>query len=142
MSQARERPTPALAILLVEDHESTRREMCGILEAEADISVVGQSSTAEEGLRKAHALHPSVVVMDLALPGMNGLAATRRLLAEAPESRILILSNHVGPDLVKLALAAGAKGFVRKDRAFEELIPAVRSVQQNTRFLGQGLDEE
>jgi DNA-binding NarL/FixJ family response regulator len=116
--------------------------MCQLIEGEPDLSVVGQSGSAEEGLRQARQLHPSVIVMDLALPGMNGLAATRHLVAQDPSSRILVLSNHVGPDLVQWSLAAGAKGLVRKDRAFEELIPAIRAVGRNLHFMGEGVETE
>jgi DNA-binding NarL/FixJ family response regulator len=142
MNEVAQIPAPMLDVLLVENHDSTRQEMTHLLEAEPDISVVAQSPTAEDGLKKASQLHPSVVVMDLGLPGMNGLAATRYLLAEDPASRVLVLSNHVGADLVKLALAAGAKGFVRKDHAFEELVPAIRALGREQHYWGKGVDED
>jgi len=142
MDQSPEVPAPLLDVLLVENHAFTRKTMSSLLDAEPDISVVGQCASAEDGLRTAGRLHPSVVVMDLALPGMNGLAATRNLLVQLPESRVLVLSNHVGTDLVRLALAAGAKGFVRKDHAFEELVPAIRALGRDQHYWGTGIDEE
>lgn len=142
MPQRRNSPAPVVEVLLVDDHGPTRQEMCSLLESEADISIIAQSATAEDGLEKAQALSPSVVVMDLGLPGMNGLAATRHLQSAAPGTRVLVLSNHVGPDLVRLALRAGALGFVRKDRAFEELIEAVRAVANGDEFVGSGLGGE
>lgn len=135
-------PAPLLEVLLVDDHEPTRKEMCDLLEGEPDISVIGESGTAEEGLQRARELKPSVVIMDLALPGMNGLVATRHLLSQDPASRVLVLSNHADPDMVQLSLAAGAKGFVRKDSAFEELIPAIRAVGKDLRYMGKGVEPE
>lgn len=135
-------PAPLLEVLLVDDHEPTRKAICNLLEEEPNISVVGESGTAEEGLQRARELQPSVVIMDLALPGMNGLAGTRHLLAQDPACRVLVLSNHAHPDVVRLSLAAGAKGFVQKDRAFEELIPAIRAVGKDLHFLGKGTEPE
>lgn len=142
MDNDQEIPAPMLDILLIDDHEPTRREVCGLIEGEPDLSVVGQSTNAKEGLDKAEQLEPAVIIMDLAMPGMNGLAATRYLMERHPRSRVVVLSNHVGHDLVQLALAAGAKGYVRKDHAYEELVPAVRAVGEDRHFLGAGLEEE
>jgi DNA-binding NarL/FixJ family response regulator len=140
--QAQELPAPLLDVVLIEDHGSTRQEMSSLLDGEPDITVVGQSASAEEGLPEIQNLSPSVVVMDVALPGMNGLAATRRICSEWPNCRVLILSNHIGPDLVRLALSAGARGFVRKENAYEELIPAVRALGQDMHYWGAGIEDE
>ena len=81
-------------------------------------------------------LTPDVVIMDLMLPGMNGVDATRHILVQRPETRVLALSNHCGTALVRVVLDAGCIGYVRKDAAAEELLPAIRSVAVGTQYVG------
>lgn len=128
-------------ILLVDDHTATRQEMISLLKAQGDLDVVGEAAGGEEGIRMAEQLAPDLIVMDVVMPGMNGIEATRAIRAADPTARILALSNHTGHNLVKALLEAGASGYVRKDRAFEELVPAVRAVAAGRQYVGAKVDE-
>jgi LuxR family maltose regulon positive regulatory protein len=128
-------------ILLVDDHAATREEMVSLIEEEDDLDVVGQAADGEEGVRLARERHPDVVVMDVVMPGMNGIAATEAVLASEPRARVLALSNHTGANLVEVVLRAGATGYVRKDRAYEELVPAIRAVAEGKQYIGERVNE-
>ncbi len=124
-----------MRILLVEDHKPTRDEMRVLIERHPDLIVVAEAATGEEGLSRARETVPDVVVMDILLPGMNGVEATRKIRAERPGIRVLALSNHYGESLVKAILDAGGQGYVRKNRAFEELVPALRAVAAGQTYI-------
>lgn len=115
--------------------------MSALISAEKDLRVVAEAATGEEGVLKACELKPEIVVMDILLPGINGIEATKALLANYPEARILVLSNHSGHILVRALLNANAKGYIRKDRAFEELVPAIRAIAAGGKYLGQGIND-
>jgi two-component system, NarL family, invasion response regulator UvrY len=123
--------------MLVEDHELTRRQMASLLEREKDLEVVAEASSGEESVGKAAEAKPDVIVMDVLLPGMSGVKACRSLVDAHHNVRLLVLSNYAGKTLVEAVLDAGALGYVRKDRAFEELIPAVRAVAAGQRYFGE-----
>ncbi len=125
-----------MKILLVDDHVPIREQVKLMLGLEPDMLVVADVGSAEAGIEAARQYRPDVVVMDIMLPGMNGINATSAILSERPETRILVLSNHTGAALVRAVLNAGALGFVSKHRAAEELIPAIRSVAAGKCFLG------
>lgn len=127
-------------ILLVDDHEPTRQEMLRLLGLESDLRVVGMVDTGEQAVQEAKRLQPAVVIMDLMLRGINGIEATKQIVSALPGTKVMALSNHSGRILVECMLTAGALGYVRKDRAYEELIPAIRSICAGQRFLGKGLD--
>lgn len=127
-------------ILLIDDHAKTRKEMTALINAEKDMRVTAEAATGEEGALKALQLKPDLVVMDILLPGINGLEATKTILANNPNMKILALSNHASHILVQAVLGAGAAGYVHKARAFEELVPAIRSVTAGRQYLGQGID--
>src|SRR5215212_3674192 len=97
-----------VTVLLVDDHPLVRRGFRRLLEDDPGISVVGEASNGDEAMLRFRELKPSVVVMDAAMPGMSGLAATRAILAEEPDARILMLSMHSEETLVRQALEAGA----------------------------------
>lgn len=126
-----------MRILLVEDHGPTREEMRDLLETQPDMKVVAEAASGEAGVDKAASEHPDLIVMDILLPGINGLEATRRILAASPGTPVLALSNHFGDSLIQSVFAAGCLGYVRKNRAFEELISAVRSVSTGQRYISQ-----
>lgn len=117
-----------ISVLLVDDHALVRRGFRRILEDEADITVVGEASDGEEAVRMARQLRPRVVVMDCALPDVNGLAATRRILQSSPEIKILMLSMHPEETWVRQALDAGACGYILKNAVDLELSTAIRKV--------------
>jgi DNA-binding NarL/FixJ family response regulator len=117
-----------ITVLLVDDHSLVRRGFRRMLEDEADVEVVGEASDGEEAVRLAKELRPNVVVMDCALPGMNGLQATREILEHRPEASILMLSMHSESTWVRQAIEAGAKGYVLKNALDLELGAAIRKI--------------
>ena len=101
-----------ITVLLVDDHSLVRRGFRRMLEDEADMEVVGEAGDGEESIKLAKKLHPQVVVMDCALPGMNGLDATRQIIEDSPQTAVLMLSMHAENTWVRQAIEAGAKGYV------------------------------
>jgi DNA-binding NarL/FixJ family response regulator len=117
-----------ITVLLVDDHSLVRRGFRRLLEDEPDIDIAGEAGNGEEAIRQALALHPHVVVMDCALPGMNGLDATRQIVQNSPEVAVLMLSMHSENTWVRQAIDAGAKGYILKNAMDLELGPAIRKV--------------
>src|ERR1041385_4245248 len=101
-----------ITVLLVDDHSLVRRGFRRMLEDEPDMQVVGEAGDGEESIKLAKQLHPQVVVMDCALPGMNGLQATRTIMENSPETAVLMLSMHSENTWVRQAIDAGVKGYV------------------------------
>ena len=117
-----------ITVLLVDDHSLVRRGFRRMLEDEPDIDVVGEAGDGEEAIRQVRALRPRVVVMDCALPGMNGLDATRQIMEDVPETAVLMLSMHSENTWVRQATEAGAKGYILKNAMDLELGSAIRKV--------------
>ncbi|HKH98781.1 MAG TPA: response regulator transcription factor [Candidatus Sulfotelmatobacter sp.] len=117
-----------ITVLLVDDHNLVRRGFRRMLEDEPDMEVVGEAGTGEEAIKLAGKFHPQVIVMDCALPGMNGLDATRQILEDTPEVAVLMLSMHTESTWVRQAIDAGAKGYVLKNALDLELGAAIRKV--------------
>jgi DNA-binding NarL/FixJ family response regulator len=117
-----------ITVLLVDDHSLVRRGFRRMLEDEPDMHVVAEAGNGEEAVKLAKELRPHVVVMDCALPGMNGLQATRQILEESPDAAVLMLSMHTEGTWVRQAIEAGAKGYVLKNALELELGAAVRKV--------------
>jgi len=117
-----------ISVLLVDDHSLVRRGFRRILEDENDIEVVGEAADGAEAVKLAGELDPEVIVMDCAMPGVNGLEATRQILAKKPDARVLMLSMHPEETLVKQAMDAGARGYVLKNAVDLELGTAIRRV--------------
>jgi DNA-binding NarL/FixJ family response regulator len=117
-----------ISVLLVDDHSLVRRGFRRLLEDEPDIEVVGEASDGEEAIKLARSLKPRVIVMDCALPGINGLQATRKILQHAPEMLVLMLSMHTEDTWVRQALDAGARGYVLKNAMDLELGSAIRRI--------------
>ena len=117
-----------ITVLLVDDHSLVRRGFRRMLEDEADMEVVGEAGDGEESIKLAKQLHPQVVVMDCALPGMNGLQATRQIMDHVPNTAVLMLSMHTESTWVRQAIEAGAKGYILKDAMDLELGAAIRKV--------------
>jgi DNA-binding NarL/FixJ family response regulator len=117
-----------ISVLLVDDHSLVRRGFRRILEDEPDIEVTGEAGDGKEAVRLVKELAPNVVVMDCAMPNMNGLQATRKILEEKPQTLVLMLSMHPEETLVRQALDAGARGYVLKNAVDLELGAAIRRV--------------
>jgi DNA-binding NarL/FixJ family response regulator len=119
-----------LKILLVDDHALVRRGFRRMLEDETSFHVVGEASDGLEAVARAEELRPDVVVMDCALPQINGVEATRRILAKLPDTAILMLSMHSEDTLIRQALAAGARGYILKNAMDLDLVSAIKKVAE------------
>jgi DNA-binding NarL/FixJ family response regulator len=117
-----------IRVLLVDDHAIVRDGLRSLLDSDKHIEIVGQAGDGLEAVRKAQDLNPDVVVMDIAMPHLNGLEATRRILKASPDSRVLILSQHEDDEHVLDALWAGASGYLLKRAAGAELAEGIKSV--------------
>ena len=127
-----ERP---IRILVVDDHTVVRRGIVHLLEEEPDLQVVGEAGDGAGALEQARALRPDVVLMDIGLPDMSGIEATRRLTAELPQVRVLILTVYDREDFLFRALEAGASGYVLKGADVEDLLQALRTVHAGEVFI-------
>jgi DNA-binding NarL/FixJ family response regulator len=128
-----------ISVLLVDDHSLVRRGFRRILEDEPDIEVTGEAADGAEAVRLAQELAPNVVVMDCAMPNMNGLLATRKILEQQPKTLVLMLSMHPEETLVRQALDAGARGYVLKNAVDLELGAAIRRVMAGETVLDSQL---
>jgi DNA-binding NarL/FixJ family response regulator len=115
-------------ILLVDDHAVVRHGFMMILGAQADMEIVGEAANGREAIELAEQLRPDIVVMDVAMPELNGIEATRRLAASQPHTRVVALSMHKDSVYVREILRAGARGYLLKDSGPEDLVKAVRAV--------------
>ena len=127
-----------IRVLLVDDHAVLRAGLRVLLEAEGDIRVVGEAASGEEGIRKAEELRPDVVVMDLSMPRMDGLEATRRITAAGLPVRVLVLTVDAEADSLVPVLEAGAVGYVAKGASDGQLVEAIRVVSRGDPFLPPG----
>ena len=128
-----------ISVLLVDDHTLVRRGFRRILEDEPDIAVAGEASDGAEAVKLAEELQPKVIVMDCAMPGMNGLEATRKIIAKNNQALVLMLSMHPEETLVRQALDAGARGYVLKNAVDLELGAAIRRVANGETVLDSQL---
>ena len=119
-----------ITVLLVDDHALVRKGFRRMLEDDAAISVVGESSDGEDAVRLAVELKPKVIVMDCALPGLSGIDATRRIRAKIPDAIVLMLSMHSEDTLVRQALEAGARGYILKSALELDLVNAIKRVAE------------
>jgi two-component system, NarL family, response regulator LiaR len=115
-----------ITVMIVDDHEMVRRGACSYLEAQADISVVAQACTGDEAVRLAQEFVPNVVLMDLVMPGMDGVEATRKVKNVSPRTQIIILTSFHQDEYIFPALQAGAISFLLKDVKATELLEAIR----------------
>ena len=128
-------PERSISVLLVDDHALVRHGFRRMLEDDPEITVVGEASDGHDAVKEAIRLRPAVVVMDFALPSMNGAVATRQILKECPETAVLILSMHSEPSYVHTCLDAGARGYLLKNAMDLELVDAVKQVAGGTQVL-------
>jgi two-component system response regulator NreC len=122
-------------LMLVDDHEMIRSGLKSLLQTEDDLVVVGEASNGAEALEKIANLRPDVVVMDISMPVMDGLETTKRMTRQFPESAILVLTVHEDKQYFFQMLQAGAKGYVTKEAAADELVAAIRSVADGHVYL-------
>ena len=122
-------------ILLADDHAVVRQGFKMLLDAQPDMEIVGEACNGREAAEKAEELRPDVVVMDVAMPELNGIEATRRLAASVPRTRVIALSMHKDSVYVREILRAGARGYLLKDSGAEDLVSAIRAVARGESYL-------
>ena len=128
-------PPSAIKILLADDHTIVRQGLKLILAAHSDLEVVGEAANGREAVELAATLKPDIVLMDVAMPELNGIEATRRIVQAAPRLRVLVLSMHKEAVYVREILKAGARGYILKDAIDTELVNAVRSVARGDGYI-------
>lgn len=127
-----------ISVLLVDDHSLVRRGFRRILEDDG-MKVVGEASNGLEAIRLANELKPKVVVMDLSMPQLDGVQATKEIVKDLPETQVLILSMHSDDNYVRNALDAGAMGYLLKSAIDVDLVGAIKEVSEGKRYIGSGL---
>lgn len=132
---------PAIRVLIADDHPLVVEGVRGLLETYDRLDVVGTAANGEEALSAFDRDLPDVVLMDLNMPGLNGLAATEILLERHPQARILILSMHDAPEYIATALRHGAKGYVLKDAPTEDIVSAIEQVHGGGQYLCTGTEQ-
>jgi two-component system, NarL family, response regulator NreC len=128
-----------IRILLADDHAVVRAGFKMILSAQADMEIVGEAGNGREAVESAEELKPDIVVMDVAMPELNGIEATRRLAASLPHTRVVALSMHKDSVYVREILRAGARGYLLKDSPAGDLVSAVRAVASGQSYLSPGV---
>lgn len=128
-----------IRVLLADDHTLVRKGLRSLLDAEADIEVVGEAGDGREAVAQAEALIPDVVLMDITMPGLNGLEAARQLQHTRPEVKILVLTVHANSEYAHQILRAGAAGYLVKQAAVAELIAAIHTVVRGETFISAAL---
>jgi DNA-binding NarL/FixJ family response regulator len=129
-------------VLLVDDHQVVRRGVASVIrDAHPDWEVCGEASTGREAVAAAASLAPDIVVMDISMPDMNGLEATRQILKDNPRTEVLILSMHESEQMVHEMLTAGARGYVLKADAGNDLITAMETVREHKLFFTSKVSE-
>jgi DNA-binding NarL/FixJ family response regulator len=128
-----------ITVLLVDDHSLVRRGFRRILEDEEGMKVVGEAANGVEAIRMAQELKPNVVVMDLSMPELDGVQATKEISKDLPNTKVLVLSMHAEDNYVRNALDAGAKGYLLKSAIDVDLVGAIKAVADGQRYMGSGL---
>jgi len=132
---------PTIRILIVDDHTLFRQGIRKVLDAEGDIEVVGEASDGSQAVALVSEWAPDVVLMDIAMPGMNGLEATRRIIEGAPGTRVLVLTAFDEGEYVLGALRAGARGYLLKDTDWRDLAAAIRTIHRGGALLSPTVTE-
>ena len=132
-------PLNIIHILLVDDNALVRNGLCALLKAERHFEVVGQARDGREAVKMAHTLRPDVILMDIAMPVLNGFEATLEIIAANPAAKVLILSAHSEDEYLKRGVAVGAVGFLEKQTAPEILAEAVREVAKGKYFFSPAI---
>ncbi len=124
-----------IGVLLVDDHKLIRTGIKLMLEKTADIRVLGEASSGEEAVEQARALKPQVILMDVSMPGLGGLEATRKLAMSLPDAKVIVLSAQTAEPFPMRLMEAGASGYLTKDSAEDEIIIAIRRVNAGERYI-------
>ena len=130
-----------IRIILADDHQIVRQGLRILLEAETDMKVVAEADNGRKVLKLAQELLPDVIIMDLSMPELNGIEATRQILSGAPEVKVIALSMHSDSLFVLNMIKSGASGYLLKDCALEELVKAIRAVVDDKTYLSPGVSD-
>jgi DNA-binding NarL/FixJ family response regulator len=130
-----------ITVFLADDHAVVRDGLATLLEAQPDMKVVGMAANGRDALTEIRRLTPKVAILDISMPELDGIEATRQILAHTPEVQVMILSMHAGSQHVFHALEAGVRGYLLKESASREVIAAVRVVQTGRRYLSPRVAE-
>src|SRR6266850_6382848 len=128
-----------ITVMLVDDHTIVRQGLKALLLGETDITIIGEAQTGREAVAMAAQLHPRIVIMDLAMPRLNGAEATRQILKAAPSTKVIVLSTYGDDEHVQQALAAGAAAYLLKQTAAEDVITAIREVRKGNAFFSPAI---
>ncbi len=139
MVSERDKTSPPARLIVADDHALVRKGIEGMLESEPDLEIVAEASDGREALELCRRLHPDLVLMDVCMPQMDGLAATRAIKEEVPATGVLILTTYENPDYLLEAVRVGAAGYIIKDASYVELIGAVRRALSGESPLDQEL---
>jgi DNA-binding NarL/FixJ family response regulator len=134
-------PKPPLRILIADDHEIVRRGLRNVIAERKDWQVCGEAANGRRAIELARALRPDVVVIDLQMPELNGLEATRRIHAMLPKTEVLICSMHESDALIREVLSAGARGYLLKSDAAQLILAAIEALAEHKPFLGSRIAE-
>jgi DNA-binding NarL/FixJ family response regulator len=121
-------------ILVADDHEVVRRGLCALLQSQPEWEVCGEAADGREAMEKAQRLKPDVIILDIGMPSLNGLEATRQILKIQPQTKILILTLHDSDQVVREVLNAGARGFLLKSDAARDLVAAVEALRRDKTY--------
>src|SRR5690242_18470333 len=130
-----------IRVLLADDHAMVRKGFRLILEAQPDMEIAGEAGNGREAVELVEKLHPDIVVMDVAMPELNGIEATRRIASSSPHTRVLALSMHKDSVYVREILRAGARGYLLKDSIDTDLINAVRAIAKGDGYISPGVSD-
>ena len=128
-----------IKVFIADDHQIVRQGLRTLLEREPDLEVVAEAENGRSTVRLARESHPEVIIMDVAMPDMNGIEATRQIISEMPKVKVIALSMYADRRFVANMLKAGASGYLLKDCASEELVRAIRVVMAHKTFLSPGV---
>ena len=130
-----------IKILIADDHRLVREGIKALLESQPDIEIVGEASDGHETIKRTKELQPDIVLMDITMPNLNGLEATRTIKRKYPNTKVLILTMHLNDEYIFQSLQLGASGYLLKENAAEDLLNAIRSVQEGHSYLSPSISK-
>ena len=131
-----------ICVLLAEDHARFRKSLKVLVELEEDIQVIGEAKNGIQAVELNEKLHPDVVVMDIAMPLLNGLQATRQIMETSPATKVLILSSHADPEYIRQAMMRGASGYLVKQSSASVLAEAIREVMKGKAYFSASIPKQ
>lgn len=132
----------SIRILLADDHALVRQSLRALLKKAQDMEIVGEAHDGQDAVKLVESLHPDLVIMDISMPRLDGISATRRIVEMDGDTHVLILSMHANDALVKQSIRLGARGYLLKRTISEELLPAIRQVVDGEVVISHALQPE